>query len=174
MLIRPWPTTLIEILSKLILNSKVMIESSKDLDVNHKSNFQALTLPMLWLPSSTAQACKDFRKLSKPCHVGIHWIALTEYSQMSTHLPGFQKSFRFFASFCIGQISHQQHKCLWVEGLWIKKITCHNIIHYNRKLSGAYRGFVQHRFSVSIPAAAAAAPLPAATACSVPPWRSPW
>ena len=27
---------------------------------------------------------------SKPCHVGIHWIALTEYSQMSTHMPGFQ------------------------------------------------------------------------------------
>ena len=29
---------------------------------------------------------------------------------MSTHLPGFQLFFRFFASFCIGQISHQQHK----------------------------------------------------------------
>ena len=26
---------------------------------------------------------------SKPCHVGIHWIALAEYSQMSTHMPGF-------------------------------------------------------------------------------------
>ena len=29
---------------------------------------------------------------------------------MSTHVVGFQSLFRFFASFCIGQISHQQHK----------------------------------------------------------------
>ena len=29
---------------------------------------------------------------------------------MSTHMPGFQASFSLFASFCIGQISHQQHK----------------------------------------------------------------
>ena len=40
-----------------------------------------------------------FKKSSKPCHVGIHWIALAEYSQMSTHVPGFQSFFRFFASF---------------------------------------------------------------------------
>ena len=43
-------------------------------------------------------------------HVGIHWIARTEYSQMSTHMPGFQSIWRFFASFCIGRISQQQHK----------------------------------------------------------------
>ena len=41
---------------------------------------------------------KDFRKPSKPCHVGIHWTALTEYSQMSTHVPGFQS---FQSIFCI-------------------------------------------------------------------------
>ena len=29
---------------------------------------------------------------------------------MSTHVLEFQSFFRFFASFCIGQISHQQHK----------------------------------------------------------------
>ena len=30
---------------------------------------------------------------------------------MSTHMPGFQYFFmKFFASFCIGQISHQQRK----------------------------------------------------------------
>ena len=29
--------------------------------------------------------------------VGIHCKALTEYSQMRTHLPGFQSYFRFFA-----------------------------------------------------------------------------
>ena len=39
------------------------------------------------------------------------YIALAEYSQISTHLPGFQSFFKFFASLCIGQISHQQHKC---------------------------------------------------------------
>ena len=37
-----------------------------------------------------------FSKPSKPCHSGIHWIALAEYSQMSTHMPGFQGYFRFF------------------------------------------------------------------------------
>ena len=26
----------------------------------------------------------------KPCHICIHWIALAEYFQMSTHMPGFQ------------------------------------------------------------------------------------
>ena len=55
------------------------------------------------------QASKDFRKPSKPYHVGIHWKAQDEYSQMSTHVPGFQSFKSFFASFCIGQIS-QQHK----------------------------------------------------------------
>ena len=36
-----------------------------------------------------------WKKSYKTCNVGIHWIALTEYSQMSTHLPGFQSYFRF-------------------------------------------------------------------------------
>ena len=30
-----------------------------------------------------------FIKPSRSCDVGIHWIALTEYSQMSTHVLGF-------------------------------------------------------------------------------------
>ena len=67
---------------------------------------------MLSLLLSRTLERKDFRKPSKPCHVGVHWIALIEYFQMSTHLPGFQSFFRVFASFCIGQISHQQHKGL--------------------------------------------------------------
>ena len=34
---------------------------------------------------------QQFKKqTSKPCHVDIHWIALAEYSQMSTHVLGFQ------------------------------------------------------------------------------------
>ena len=51
-----------------------------------------------------------FWKPSKPCHVGIHWIALTELSQMSTNLTGFQLFRSFYASFSIGQISYQQQK----------------------------------------------------------------
>ena len=52
---------------------------------------------------SKAQECKDFGKPLNPCHVGIHWIALAEHSQMSTHLQWFQSSFSVFASICIGQ-----------------------------------------------------------------------
>ena len=70
-----------------------------------------LTLTMLRLLSSKAQKHNFLWKPSKPCHAGIHWKALTEYSQMSTHLTGFQSFFSFFASFCIGKISHQQHNC---------------------------------------------------------------
>ena len=51
---------------------------------------------MLRLLSSKAQERKDFLKLSKPCHVGTLWIAPTEYSQMSTHLIGFQFNFLGF------------------------------------------------------------------------------
>ena len=64
---------------------------------------------MLRLLSSKAQGRKDFWKPSKPCHVGIHWIALAEYSQMSTHVPGFQS---FFIFFCI--------ILYWPNSLWIK------------------------------------------------------
>ena len=46
--------------------------------------------------SSIAQGRKDFWRPFKPCHVGIHWIPLPEYSQMSTHLPGFRSFFCFF------------------------------------------------------------------------------
>ena len=74
-----------------------------------------------WLLAALTHSCliyfrqrhknpEKFEKLLKPCHVGIHWIALAEYFQMSTHLPGFQWFSGFFASFCIYQISHQQHK----------------------------------------------------------------
>ena len=74
-----------------------------------------LTIPMLKLLSSKAQGCEDFWKPSKPCHVGIHKIALFEHSQMSTHVPRCQSFFRFF-SLCIGKISRQYHQGL--EYLW--------------------------------------------------------
>ena len=50
---------------------------------------------MLRLLSTEAQGRKDFKKSSKPCHVGIHWIALTEYSQLSTHMTGFSHFYLF-------------------------------------------------------------------------------
>ena len=51
------------------------------------------TLSMLRLLSFKSQKRKNLWKPSKPCHVGVHWKALAEYSQMSTHLPGFAKFF---------------------------------------------------------------------------------
>ena len=56
------------------------------------------------LLSSKAQGCKDFWKPSKSCHVGIHWIALAEYSQMSTYLPGFPVIFQLFVSFWVAKL----------------------------------------------------------------------
>ena len=66
---------------------------------------ELLTLPMLRQLLSKAQGSKDYLKPSKPCHVGIHWIALAEYSFARVWW-----FFRLFASSCIDQISHQQHK----------------------------------------------------------------
>ena len=54
-----------------------------------------LTLLMLRLLWPKHKDVKIFEKTSKPYHVGIHWIALTECSRVSTHVPGFQ-SFFFF------------------------------------------------------------------------------
>ena len=60
---------------------------------------------MLRLLSSKAQECKDFQKTPKTCHVGIHRIALTEYSQMSTCLPGFQSFFKFLHHFVLATLA---------------------------------------------------------------------
>ena len=75
-----------------------------------------LTLSMLTLFSSKAKGGKDFWEPSKPCHVGIHWKALAEPSQKSTHLLGFQSFFLFFASFCVNQNNHQQPKGYTSQG----------------------------------------------------------
>ena len=45
---------------------------------------------MLRLLLSMGEKCKKFWKPSKPCLVGIHWKAIAEYYQMSTHVPWFQ------------------------------------------------------------------------------------
>ena len=121
LLIRTLQTTLLQIFCKMILNSQVIVKNSIDPDDNqhefiisllqsikhtyihcvkimkHDSTAAIyLTLPMLWLLSSKLQGCKDFWKSSKPCHVGIHWIALNEYPRMRTHVPGFQSFSEFF------------------------------------------------------------------------------
>ena len=57
--------------------------------------------------------CKDFWKPSKPCPVGIHWIAIAEYSQMSTHVPGFQIFQSFFMFFCIIWLGHRSQQ--WIN-----------------------------------------------------------
>ena len=44
-----------------------------------RMDLAGLALPVLGLLLSNAQGCKDFWKTSKPCHIGIHWIALTEW-----------------------------------------------------------------------------------------------
>ena len=74
---------------------------------------------MLRILLSMAEKCKNLWKPLKPCRVGIHWKGLTECFQMSTHLPGFQSFFRFFASFCIGLISHQVSSFGWYVYLWM-------------------------------------------------------
>ena len=63
------------------------------------------TLVMLRLLSLKAQGCKDFRKPFKPCDVGIHWIALAEYSQMSSNVPGFKSFFRFLHNFVMAKLA---------------------------------------------------------------------
>ena len=48
---------------------------------------------------------KNFWKPSKPCHVGIHWKALAEYFQLSTHLPGFQSFSGFLHHFVLAKLA---------------------------------------------------------------------
>ena len=55
-----------------------------------------MNMKMLINPSNakaTFVQCIRVLRPTKPCHVGIHWIALAESSQMSSHVPGFQSGF---------------------------------------------------------------------------------
>ena len=49
----------------------------------------------LYINPSNAEAIFVKSKKTKPCHVEIHWKALDEYCQMSTHVKGFSH-FSFF------------------------------------------------------------------------------
>ena len=69
-----------------------------------------LTLPMLRLLSPKEKARKDFQKSSKPCHVGIHWIALADWELIDEWPCARVCHSSALASFCISQISQQQQK----------------------------------------------------------------
>ena len=86
------------------LSRFVLMYTSIGIRCSKNGVFDNISLPMLRLLSPKAQEGKDFWKPSTPCHVGIHWIAFAEYSQVSTHVPEFQSFFRFFSLFCNGQI----------------------------------------------------------------------
>ena len=67
---------------------------------------------MLRILSSNAQKAKNYENHFNPVMLvilGIHWKALAEYYQMSTHLPWFQ-TFLKFLSFHVDQISNQQQE----------------------------------------------------------------
>ena len=51
------------------------------------------------------QEGKVFLKPSKPCRLGIHWIALVEYSHMSTPYARVSVIFKVLASFRIGKLT---------------------------------------------------------------------
>ena len=85
-----------------------------------------ITLPMLRLPSSKAQGHKDFWKPSKPCLVGIHWKALAEYSQMSTHVPGFQSFFQVF-SIILYWLNLPPNQAICSTPVWTQILRDHNI-----------------------------------------------
>ena len=58
-----------------------------------------------------AQRRKDFWKTLKPYHVGIHWITFSLRTLRWVPIcQGFNCFTVFFASFCIGQGSQQQHE----------------------------------------------------------------
>ena len=88
----------------LILNTTFATNNATDKECT------ALTLPMLRLLPSKGQGGKSFWKPCNSCHDGIHWIALTKYSQTSTHVPGFQSFFRFLH--LIHKINHNVHQGL--------------------------------------------------------------
>ena len=79
--------------------------TSKKVNCTEKKISAILSLPMLRLLLTKAKGRKDFWK-SKPCHVGIHCIALTEYSQMSTHLPGFNYFSGFLHHFVLAKLAN--------------------------------------------------------------------
>ena len=74
----------------------------------HYHDFSIITYWLLYYPKH--KDTKNFVNHLNPVLLIFIRLALTEYSQMSAHVAGFQSFFSFFASLCIGQIGHQLHK----------------------------------------------------------------
>ena len=73
--------------------------------------------------SYNTQEYSDFLKASKPCPVGIHWEALAEYSQMSTHVPGFQSFFSFLHHFVLAKLATSSIRVkMYISIKWRKLI----------------------------------------------------
>ena len=72
---------------------------------------------MLRLFSSKAKGCKDFfENHPNPVMLNIHWIALVEYSQMSTLVPGFQSFIRVFLHhFIMAKLATSRIRVNWLE-----------------------------------------------------------
>ena len=62
-------------------------------------------LTLLRLLLSKAQGRKAFRQPFKPCHVGIHWIALAECSQVSNMCQGFNHFSVFLHHFVLAKLA---------------------------------------------------------------------
>ena len=64
-----------------------------------------LTLSMLRLLSSKAQEHNNFENHLNPVMLIGNLIALTEHSQMSTYMSGFQSFFRFLHTFVLAKLA---------------------------------------------------------------------
>ena len=65
------------------------------------SAVEGLTLPNAKAMFIQSTRTLVFFKTSEPCHVGIHWIDLADYSPMSTHVLGFQSFFLCFLHYVV-------------------------------------------------------------------------
>ena len=84
------------------ISSRFRVSISSRYDLSVESNVKPQTflpsgshLPNAEVTSIQSTRTQRFLKPSKPCHVGIHWIALTAYSRMNIKVPGFQSFFVF-------------------------------------------------------------------------------
>ena len=75
-----------------------VIRTFSTFENNFRNNLNPSNAEATFIESTRTQ--KSLKTIYKPCHVGIHFIALVEYFQMSTHMPGFQSILRFCALFC--------------------------------------------------------------------------
>ena len=78
---------------KVKLAARTLMKST----INHWS---LLYVVRIWLDPFVAEIAfsrpQKSLKISKPCHVGIHWKALPEHYRMSTNVPGFPVIFSPF------------------------------------------------------------------------------